>query len=62
MTRIPYAVPTTLLGMGDDLNADDDRRWEAEVMQAETVEWQNAAQLAQEILGGARFCLPPEGR
>ena len=40
------AVPTTQLGIGDDLNADDDEPlWEAFAMQAETIEMDDVRQI-----------------
>ena len=40
------AVETTLLGIGDDLNADDDEPlWEAFAMQAETIEMDDVRQI-----------------
>ena len=44
------AVETTLGGIGDDLNADDDEHWEAEAMQAETVEMEGVRQIGTDEL------------
>ena len=37
-------MPTTLGGIGDDLNVDDDR-WQAFVMQVETVDMEGVRQI-----------------